>query len=938
MRRGKRGGGEDPDVSDDAAFVGRVSELGALNAALGSARSGRARVAAIEGAAGMGKSALLRRFLAAAAIPSVLSASGEETETDLPFGVIAQLRAAAMGAGGQPADSLRPTRQVRWPPPSPADDRLEAGARLLDALGDLQASGPVAVVVDDLHWADTQSLQALLFATRRLAFDDVIVLVAYRQDEAVGLGEGWRRLLDAGPAVRIPLAGLNPAEVAHLGRLHGVSLNADAARRLTSHTGGSPLHTLALLREVDKALLTAEDGPLPAPRSIAGVVRAELDRCPDDAARLVAAAAVLGERARLTDAVAVAGLTGPHTRPLALACGAGLLAEGPAAAEVSFPHALIRAAVLSAIGPERRNELHRRAATVLKDAAAIAHRVAASTGTDDDLANDLMRMADHRSGAGDLASAGRFRLQAARLSTPGPLRDARTLIALEDLLDAGDLAKALTARGELAELPASARRSALVGDIAIWNGRFGEAEAALEDAWKRLVNETGAGTRDGRLFVVIAIQLAFLMLLMLRFDEAVQWADTALLVGGSNDLIAGATAEILCAAGQSNRARTVLADLGPAELVPPGRLSSLSARGILRMCNDDLAGARSDLSFVLARADAGETHRLPGRVAGRLGEACYRAGELDEAVVYSELACAIADEVGRGWDFAYMHGIAALPRAARGEFPEARAHFREALAWARTSGSRTAIQFAALAAAALAAAGCHEPGILQVAAQHPVWAEPGVQPIGPAAADALLSLGRLDEAEATLADYEERAAQYGRKSALAATGRARGRLEFARGQIDAAFDAFESGLGHISGLGLPLEEARLRLDYADALLAAGQTAPARAHYSAAAGLLEPMRAMPYLERALAGVAKARGKRPRPASAASPATAPLGTLSPQERTVANLVAEGLSNRDIATRLTLSVKTIEYHLSNAYDKLGIRSRAALAARIARLGSEP
>jgi DNA-binding CsgD family transcriptional regulator len=924
-------------VSDDAAFVGRVSELGALNAALASARSGSARVAAIEGAAGMGKSALLRQFLITAAIPTVLSASGEETETELPFGVIAQLRAAAVAASVQPAASLRTTRPVRWPAPSPADDRLEAGARLLDALGDLQARGPVAVVVDDLHWADTQSVQALLFATRRLAFDDVIVLVAYRQDEAVALGEAWRRLLDTSHAVRVRLAGLKPGEIARLGRLHGVSLNAAAARRLISHTGGSPLHTLALLREVDPALLAAEDGPLPAPRSIAGVVRAELDRCPDDATHLVAATAVLGERARLTDAVALAGLTGPHARPLAAACAAGLLTEGPAAAEISFPHALIRAAVLSVIGPERRNELHRRAATMLADAAAIAHRVAASTGTDDDLADDLIRMADHRSGAGDLASAGRYRLQAARLSTPGPLRAARTLVALEDLLDAGDLAKALTARDELLELPASARRSALVGDIAIWHGRFSEAEAALSDAWKRLDNETGAGTRDGRLFVVIAIQLAFLMLLMLRFDEAVQWAETALLVGGSNDLIAGAAAEILCAAGQSNRAQIALADLGPAELVPPGRLSCLAARGVLRMYNDELAGARGDLSCVLARADAGETHRLPGRVAGRLGEVCYRAGDLDEAVVYSELACAIADEVGRGWDFAYMHGIAALPRAARGEFAEARAHFQEALDWARASGSGTAIQFAALAAAALAAAGCDEPGILQVAAQHPVWAEPGVQPIGPAAADALLSLGRLDDAEATLAHYEERAALYGRKSALAQTGRAWGRLESARGRTDAAFAAFETGLQHVGGLGLPLEEARLRLDYADALLEAGQTASARAHYSAAAGLLEPMGAMPYLDRALAGVAKARGKRPRPASAARPATAPLGTLSPQERTVANLVAEGLSNRDIATRLTLSVKTIEYHLSNAYDKLGIRTRAALAARIVSLRGE-
>jgi DNA-binding NarL/FixJ family response regulator len=110
-------------------------------------------------------------------------------------------------------------------------------------------------------------------------------------------------------------------------------------------------------------------------------------------------------------------------------------------------------------------------------------------------------------------------------------------------------------------------------------------------------------------------------------------------------------------------------------------------------------------------------------------------------------------------------------------------------------------------------------------------------------------------------------------------------------------------------------------------------AAARSHYAAAVGLLEPMRARPYLDRAAAGLAQARGKRRAPASNT---TNPAAALSPQERTVANLVAEGLSNREIARRLTLSVKTIEYHLSNAYDKLGTRSRAALAVRIASLSA--
>lgn len=916
-------------MSDDAVFVGRTAELAALTKVADAVRSGQAQVIGVEGAGGMGKSALLRHFLAGARMPTVVAASGEDAESDLPFGVMAQLRAAALVAGEPITTRSRSRQQIRWPVPGPSGDPLEAGSRLLDVLSDLQQTGPVAVVVDDLHWADRQSAQALLFAARRLAFDRVLVLVAYRPAEGTVLTDGWRRLLDGDHAARVRLDGLTPIEVAELGRAHHVTLDSAAARRVVRLTGGSPLHTLALLREADPHLLAAADGPLPVPPSMAGVVRAQLDRCLPDTARLVTAAAVLGERARLADVVAVAGLADAPAGQVSQARAAGLLKAAPDTAEVAFPHALIRAAVLASLDDARRIELHLRAAHVLAGPDAIAHRVAACAGTDNALADDLMRLADERSGAGDVAGAGRYRLQAAKVSSPGPLRDARVLAGVEDLLDAGDLAHALTTLDELSAVPACARRSAILGDVALWLGKFEEAETALSEAWKRLDGERGAAARNARLTVTVAVQLAFLMLLTLRFDEAARWAETTLRVAGDSDVIVGPAAEILSAAGRGDQANSALAGLGPAELVPPTQLHRLSARGVIRMHADDLAGARADLGCALARAQAGEPHRLPGRVAGRLGEACYRAGNLDEAIVYSELACAMADEVGRGWDFAFMHGIAALPRAARGDFGEARGHFQEALLWARAAGSSAAIQFATLAAGAMAAAGCDDEDILHVAALHPVYAEPGVHAIGPAAADALLSLGRFSEAQAWLADYEAQAVACSRRSALAGTARVRGRLAAARGRADAAFAAFESGLQHLAGLGQPLEEARLRLDYADALLSASLAAAARTQYSAAAALAEPMRAAPYLDRAQAGLARARGKRRSAPSAAQPTA-----LSPQERTIANLVAEGLSNREIGARLALSVKTIEYHLSNAYDKLGIRSRAALAARVGRL----
>src|SRR4029077_13581229 len=163
--------------------------------------------------------------------------------------------------------------------------------------------GPVAMVVDDAHWADHPSLLALLFAVRRLYADRVLALVVTRDDGALRLPEGLRKLVAGDLGMRLTLEGLAVAELQDLGAAGvGHALPEHLAERLHHHTAGNPLHTRALLEEVTVAALMTHDHPLPAPQAFSVLVLTRLAACPPDARRLIVAAAVLGMQCPLSRA------------------------------------------------------------------------------------------------------------------------------------------------------------------------------------------------------------------------------------------------------------------------------------------------------------------------------------------------------------------------------------------------------------------------------------------------------------------------------------------------------------------------------------------------------------------------------------------------------------------------------------------------------------
>jgi predicted ATPase len=218
-------------------FIGRAAELARVAEVISRVEAGQPWLVAIEGDPGVGKTALARRCLAEAADLRVLSARADQAEADLDFGIVDQLLGAAGG-------------RVPTATPNGTASSFSVGAGLLEVVGEQQAAAALAIVIDDLQWADRKSVEALTFMLRRLSVDPVIAIVTYRGpsdrlDEAA-----QRLLLSVENRLFIPLGGMSQEEVASLAAaLRAGALDDEAAAWLYRHTGGHPLYLRTLLSE-----------------------------------------------------------------------------------------------------------------------------------------------------------------------------------------------------------------------------------------------------------------------------------------------------------------------------------------------------------------------------------------------------------------------------------------------------------------------------------------------------------------------------------------------------------------------------------------------------------------------------------------------------------------------------------------------------------------
>lgn len=891
-------------------FVGRGEERAAILSCVTAASAGQPGVVWIEGDPGSGKTALLRSIVGA--LPpgfGMIRADADELAADVSLAVAGQLG------------------------PLAASEGFAAGLELLQLFARRQAAGPVAVVVEDLHWADTTSRQALLTAARRLDGDKVVLLLTSRPDSEIA--DGWERFrLDQDRCLRVRLGGLSEAEVAELAASAGLPLTSGEAGRLHHHTRGHPLHVGTLLGELTREQLAGVDGELPAPRSLASTTIARLAELPAEAQDLGCALAVLNQRIPLQAAARVGGVRQP-ARALEglLATGFVTWQPGDPQTPVEFAHPLFRAAVYADLAPTRRRELHRAAAAVVDTAAAWAHRVAAADGADDVLADELSQAAGReraQPGTSGLALAARYLLWASSL-TCGPDRaEGRLLEAMRLLLADGQTARAGTLRHRAEACGIGSLRNLVLGMLA-WT----EGDAGAAERWLLSVPALGDQDADGEVRAAALAQLGTLYSTRGRAREAVDVAARALSLRPADPgvervawtalafgegLLRGAPAALDCLAERLTQ---------PPGLVPASDADLLVVRGMLGYYGGRVAVATADLRAAIGLARQGSAFTQLPRAHLHLGQLLFISGDWDEALLHGRVTLSLVADERLVWMQAQAHAALGSILAARGEWDAATRHMTAAHDAAEQVGAFEAGFMARIAEAALARAR-NDPGrivdaLTPLAAGGDPRKVPMLSSLGwwPVLIEAVADCGDIDAADRQVSQLEQGAQARGLDMRARISG-LRARVALARGRPDDAAAGFAEAVALTGNDDPLLDRALLHHAFGRLLLARGSRRPAMEQFRAAHGLLAAAGADPYLRRVETDI-EASGVRAAPGRARSPLA-----LTGREHDVAVLAGKGLTNREVAAELYVSEKAVQYHLGNIFAKLGITSRRQLRNR--------
>ena len=916
--------------SASAPFVGREAELAVLRSCLQRTSEQDPQVALIAGDAGIGKSTLVRFFINEAAPACVLKASGDERETSVAYGIVAQL------ASVTPAHALREAHGLRAGP-LPGVDPLLIGTELSTTWATLARSNLTIVVVEDLQWADIPSSEALLSGVRRLRRGSVLVIATCRPHELARLGGRWERLAASEErCTQIRLSGFDDDAVRTLGRaVRRIDVPRVVAQRIVDHTGGNPLYISALVEELPGSAFAESSGPLPAPRSLSGVIAGRVAALAAPAQSLVVAAAVLGRSCLLETAARLADLSDPLV-PLEQAHAAHLLDEvaGSRGREVTFPHPLIRVAVYDDVGAARRRQLHQCAAGLTTGLASLAHRVAAAVGADSDLASRLEAAALEQAGQGKLLTAAELFRQASELSDTAQEHDDRLVRAANCLIRGGDVGRADTLRTSVERCRESSLQQLVLGLMAFSRGDAESCERHVRRAWVLGAQNGGAG---GGLDA--AVLLGELLIHMGRLDDAERllndaWSACPPDAPHYRSIVAG----LAMAKLDQGRVVEAMALLGDpafppsAETCTPAQLHAVFLRAWARISTEHLEAARDDLTVIQARAHEFRSFRYQYIDAfGLLAHAQHRLGLWSDALANYEETVAMARETEQAWIYPYVHGVAAMARALRGEWHEAEAHAAAARE-AESSEFVMGVAYSTAGAATLAWARGNARGVVAVltdpARERAVsMYGPCLFAFEPLRIDALLDLGLLEEAESCLQALATSPECGYLPSVALDCARLRGKLERLRGSHDGAATAFAAGAELAQSVKSPFAIAMLHLEHGRFLRATRQARAAVRELSRAHALFQQMGAAPFLD-----ATNRELRAPGMPTSTSPAGAPL-QLTEKEMRVARSITAGRSNREIAGELFITAKAVEYHVARIYGKLGIASRAELAARFAR-----
>jgi DNA-binding CsgD family transcriptional regulator len=936
-------------------LVGRESELGRIDELLGLVRSGCGAVAVLEGPAGIGKTALLAEAARRAGGYgfSVLRAAGGELEREYAFGVARQLFWPVAASGRGRGDLLEGAAGLAALPlglPGVQADQVQSRGDAASAsmhglywlTANLAERAPLLIAVDDAQWADGMSLRFVLYLARRVTDLPVLMLVAAQPAAEHGHGGLLARL-----GALAGVAWLRPAPLSEsdVGRLIAERGLRDADPRFVGAchhaSGGNPFLVSELLAGLGAkaASGSAGDAALVAEFTPEGIVRwvlARLTALGEDAGRLASALAVLGPGALLADAAVLAGL-----EPQAAAPVADTLTEAhlvTAAGGYGFVHPLVQAAVYEGLGPARRAVAHAGAARLTAERGAPLARVAAHLLVADPVldgwAVQVLRAAAREAiTSGAPGSAVSYLERALAETQPQPVRAELLLELGEVQLQTGQAGATQRIR-EAVELSADPRRRA-------------GACRALGRALLSAGDWAGAAKAFGRGLGELAGQDDELSL------ELRGWSITL-----GRDGSSAAEAAMPTARDQGDApARTRIERLQLAQLAYESVTSGARPyQEAARLARRALAGG--------ALLNDGATDTGPYSAAcyalAYAGEPAAAIAELTRAI---ELSQRRGSPVGFGW-FCLLRGMA---RYLRGELVEALADLdsaRNTHGEGYEHGMPATLAFLALclierddpaaAARALALPGdqqerCRaQPSVASylyalgrlratrgqlregldtlLECGHAVraWNVPNPALNHSWRSEAALLAARLgdhDRAAELVTEDLRLARTFGAPNALGVALRAAGLIEGGSRGIE----QLAQSVAVLDGSGINLELARTLTEHGAALRRAGFRRDAR----------QPLRRGLDLAARCGGLALAtRAREELVAVGGRPRREHLvgaGALTASELRVAHLAAQGLTNRQIAQALFVSMKTVSTHLGHVYSKLDVTDRARLAAAL-------
>jgi DNA-binding CsgD family transcriptional regulator/tetratricopeptide (TPR) repeat protein len=896
---------------------GRTEENAMLGRLVAEARAGRGQVLVLHGEAGVGKTALLEQLVELAEGCRVVRAAGVESEMELVFAGLHQLCAPLLDRldrlPGPQATALATAfgLDVGDPP-----DRFLVGLAVLTLLADTSDDAPLVCVVDDGQWLDRVSAQTIAFVARRLFFDPVALVIAVR--------DGTSHEFDKLPGLE--LRGLRESDArALLDSVLRLPVDERVRDRIVAETRGNPLALLELTRGLTPTQVAGGFG-IVGTTSLSGQIEAgyvaRLASLAPDTRRLVLAAAAepVGDAVLLWRAAEQLGIASDAG---AAAAEAGLLELD---SQVRFRHPLVRSAVYRSASPDERAEAHRTLAAATDPAVdpdrRAWHLAAAATEPDDDIASELEQSAGRAQARGGLAAAAAFLQRSVELTNQTGEQPRRALTAAQVCLHAGDFDAAfrMLAAAEASPLDdlQSARAELLHGQIGFASGVGGDAPQMLLRAAKRLE--------------ALDPELA-------RETYLDAWG-AALFAGSfasAGSLLEVSRAALSAPRRDPPRAADLLLD-GLATLVAEGRTAAVPRlrEATNAFASDEVTREENFRWGWLATVPAAELwdeeswHAINvqalrrARVAGALVRLPLDLTALAVLVTWrGDLATAAAaiEEAETVMEVTGTHippYSAMLLACFRGRERDARALVESTLEFANVSRQGFGVQYANWVAAvlwnglgrydaALSAARDAVPDDLFLSG----WALPELVEAAAKAGEPQTAREAYDRLQAMTAAAAE--------SNWAAGIEARSRALVSEG--DAAESAYRQAIELLGRTRLRPEAARSHLLYGEWLRVASRRVDAREQLHAAHELFVADGMEAFAERTRTQLVSTGVKLRRVVAGER------DQLTAQEAQIARLARDGLSNPEIAARLFLSPRTVEWHLRKIFTKLAVSSRREL-----------